>query len=179
MKKAIFSLMVICGLLIQSEAQDWSYEQGNILVNAGVGLGNLYWGSGFESSFPVNPTAAVEYGVSDRISVGLGAGYSSVELGVDGFDKIKYTGLAISARGSYHFATSEKFDPYFGLSLGYVNVGFDAGDDDDIFGSTKASGIGWGGYIGARYYFSSTFGAFAELGATSFSILSAGVALKF
>lgn len=157
MKKAIFSLMAICSFSLYAGAQDISYEQGNIMVNAGVGIGNLYWGSGYKSSLPINPTASVEYGVSDRISVGVGAGYSSVKLDLSGFDEIKYTGLSITARGSYHFATSEKFDPYFGISLGYVTVGVD--DSDDIYGSAKASGLGWGGYLGARYYFSSSFGA--------------------
>lgn len=38
MKKAIFSLMAVCGFMGYSTAQYTSHKQGNTLFNAGVGI---------------------------------------------------------------------------------------------------------------------------------------------
>ena len=174
--KKITIMLCLAAFAFKGFSQDNSYAQGNVLVNLGVGIGNLYWGSGYKTSLPVNPSASVEYGISDRISVGVGAAYSSVKLDVTGFDEIKYNGIAIQGRGSYHFLTSEKLDPYFGISLGYVNVSVK--DDGNAFGSAKASGFGWGGHLGVRYYFSPAVDIYGKLVASIFSIINAGVAIK-
>lgn len=175
--KKIAIMLCFAAIAFKGFSQDNSYNQGDVLVNLGVGIGNLYWGSGYKTSLPVNPSASVEYGISDRISVGVGAAYSSVKLDVTGFDEIKYNGIAIQGRGSYHFLTSEKLDPYFGVSLGYVSISVkDKGTD--VFSSAKASGFGWGAHLGVRYYFAPTIGVYGELGASSFSIINAGLAIK-
>lgn len=67
-----------------------------------------------------------EKAVTDKISVGGIVGYSSSQYnyGFGGSSyKWKYSYLFIGLRGNYNFATTEKFDPYAGLTLGYNIVG--------------------------------------------------------
>jgi outer membrane protein W len=141
-----------------------------------VGIGNLYWGSGYKASLPINPSVSVEYGITDQISVGGAANLSTVKFNYTG-GSTRYTGVYFGAKGSYHFLTSDKLDPYAGISLGYVAVS--AKDNTPAINAVKASGLGWGAHVGARYYFQPNIGAYAELGATSFAVLNLGVAFKF
>ncbi len=175
--KKVFALFAFTLLVIVTKAQDAAaYSKGSSMLNVGVGIGTLYWGSGFSNDIGVNPTASYEYGATDKISVGGEVSYSGVKFNY-GDGTIKYSGTLIGARGSYHFATSEKLDPYFGLVLGYVTVSVK--DKGGFAGSAKASGLGWGAHLGARYYFSDNVGVHAELGYSGFSILTAGVSFKF
>ena len=154
-----------------------SFEKGVSDINIGVGIGNLYWGSGFSNSLGVNPTASYEYGVTDRISIGGNISYSAAKFSSGGYE-IKYSGILIGPRGAYHFATSPKFDPYVGATLGYVIVSV-TDNSGGSFGGAKASGVGLGAFLGARYFPSSSFGFHAEIGYTSFSFLTAGISFKF
>jgi Outer membrane protein beta-barrel domain len=179
MKKILLSLVAVSGFAVAVQAQsDVSYDKGNVLVNAGIGVGNLYWGSGFKSTLPVNPAVSVEYGITENISVGAAASYSGAKISGTGYE-VKYTGIFFGARGSYHFATSEKLDPYAGLSLGYVSASVKDKSGSTAFVTAKSSGLGWGAHVGVRYYFQPNIGVYGELGASSFSILNLGAAFKF
>lgn len=175
MKKTAVLLATLFVLTTTAFSQDLSYQQGNSDLNIGVGIGNPFWGSGLKSTMGVNPSVSYEYGFSDKISAGAVFAYSGAKF--EEFD-IKYTGILVGARGSYHFLTSEKFDPYVGLALGYVIVKVKDNSGESDFG-LKASGMGYGAHLGARYFFSPNIGIHAEIGYASFSILNAGITLKF
>lgn len=83
-------------------------------------------------------------------------------------------------RGNYHFATTKKFDPYIGVSLGYNAAMFSGEDDEDSedFEGAAAGGVFAGGQIGANYYFSPKFGAWAEVG-YGIGYVNLGVTIKF
>ncbi|MDE3213821.1 MAG: porin family protein [Bacteroidota bacterium] len=169
----IISFVMACS--VNATAQK-AYENGSNVIDAGVGLGGLYWGSGY--GFPIGLGVSYEHGVTDKISVGGEIGYQGARYNYSG-GHVNYTGLLFAVKGSYHFATSDKLDPYAGLDLGYVNVSATDHNTSGFSGFTaKAGGLGWGIHVGARYYFQPNIGVYAELGANSFSVLGLGVCFK-
>lgn len=159
-----------------------SYDAGNKLLNVGVGLGSTLSAAGLKTSLP--PIGlSFEYGFTEKISGGAYVGYSSASEEFAGFGgnyKWNYTYTIVGARGSYHFATSDKLDPYFGATLGYnvvsVNLEKPAGGLDVT--AASASAVLYSLHLGTRYYFTDNIGAFAELG-YGIAYLQLGVAVKF
>jgi len=77
----------------------------------------------------------VEYLISNKISVGINAAYNRTQLSwMDGgYDPaihgnrpyeygIKATEFSSTIRGNYHFKSTEKFDWYAGIGLGYAKI---------------------------------------------------------
>lgn len=161
MKKLLFALVIPVALLfVNGNASAQAYKNGDNLLNLGIGLGGTYSGTSFGGSF--------EHGVTDAISVGVGADFLHYSFYGDSFN---FTYIAV--RGSYHFAEllnieGNKFDPYAGLGLGYVTYG----------SFTASSGIFLQAHLGARYYLGNKVGVFGEVGAGA-SVLKVGVAFKF
>ena len=175
MKKKIFLSLAFAWLLSMAYVNTFAQvEKGNVLINAGVGLGYYYAGG---VSLGVNG----EYAFTDDISGGLYLAYTRWDYGYFGYD-YHYTFIDFGARASYHFArllnvTNEKFDPYAGAFLGYVSSTFsyDGGTSyTDPYGGAVRTGI----FAGARYFFSPNVGAFGEVG-IGLSPLSLGVSFKF
>jgi hypothetical protein len=170
MKNLFLSFVIVASLALSAQdTMAQSYQQGDKLLNVGIGLGTYGGGGiGFGGSF--------EYGIHDAISVGALAGYSGRSyLGS------RWSVLTIGARGSYHFnellnLDNDMIDLYAGLGLGYRNFSWDYNG----FGSSYnyGSGIVFLGHIGGRYYFNPNLGAFAELG-SGFGTLQAGLTFKF
>lgn len=179
MKKLFLVLTSVLGIVFFARSQsNLSFDKGNIMANIGIGFGNLYWGSGYKSGIPVNPSISVEYGITEQISVGGTAGFSVSKFAGPGYE-YKYNGIFFGARGSYHLFTSDKLDPYAGLSLGYVSVSVKEKSGTAAVFTPKGSSLGWGAHVGARYYFQPNIGVYAEVGASSFSILNLGGVFKF
>jgi Outer membrane protein beta-barrel domain len=182
MSKCIFFAGLFTLVTITSFAQSSKtgtdgkcFGEGTKLVDAGIGLGSPYWGSGFSNSIPFNPRVNFESAVSENISVGGGVAYSGSSYKYIG-GKLKYNAFFIAGRGAYHFATSNKLDPYAGVSAGYVLVS--VSDSDLGVLGTATSGFGYGAFLGLRYYLKERLGLNAELGYSSFSFLNAGVSFK-
>ena len=192
------NLLLIFGLIIflsASSQDEHAFQKGTNMVNLGVGLGNVYWGAGYGTNgLPFSLSASYEHGITDKLGIGyigVGAelGYASSKYSIDGTEAWKSTGILIAGRASYHFAIpndiGKKLDPYAGVLIGYVitNYSYDYGYGGGTLGygspTGKAGGIAVGAFAGAHYLFSPHFGVFGELGYTSFSILSLGIALKF
>jgi hypothetical protein len=169
--KNLFNSFVLVALLAFSTQNvlAQSYQQGDKLLNVGIGLGTYGAGGiGFGGSF--------EYGIHDAISVGALAGYSGRS-----YFGSRWSVLTIGARGSYHFnellnLDNDMIDLYAGLGLGYRNItwNYNGSGINDSWGS----GILFLGHIGGKYYFKPNMAAFAELG-SGFGTLQAGLAFKF
>ena len=192
MKKTITFTLFAIAIGFASFAQDkTSFEKGTNVINAGIGVGDVYWGAGYGSSgLPVSLNASYEHGITDKlgigyIGVGASLGYASQKYSYDGDVAWKTTGILIAARGSYHFAIpaeiGSKLDPYAGLQIGYVVTSYSYSDSyDPGYGlAGKSGGVVVGFYAGAHYHFNEHVGVYAELGYTSFSILGLGVAFRF
>lgn len=180
MKKLTFKSLLTVVLLIVvgiGTAYAQVYSKGDKLLNIGVGLGGGFGPSGSKGIPPVG--LSLEFGTTDKISLGGYAGYSSAEQDIWGNIKASYTYIVVGARGSYHFDLNvEKLDTYVGAMLGYniasskvTGGAWPAGFDN------SAGGIAYSGHVGGRYYLGEKLGVFGELG-YGVSYLTIGVAFK-
>lgn len=155
--------------------EDFAFNSKTKGLFLGFGFGSGLTSTGVEITVP--PTQLrYEWAVSPNISLGLtaatlvfdipGFGYNSY-YGTTYSTSSEYIYLMFAGRGNYHFATTNKFDPYIGVSLGY-NIEVNKG-----IGSALA-----GGQVGANYYFSPKFGAWGELG-YGIGYINLGVTIKF
>lgn len=171
MKKSLKFLCVIVLVFSATFASGQGrYIKGDVLVNAGIGLGYYYGGGG------VPLMLSAEFAASDVITVGPYLSYTS-----RGYIGYRYTFFDFGVRGSYHFnelfeIRNEQVDIYGGASLGYLVSSFSYDNaiyDDNIYPSRLQFGI----HVGARYFFSENIAGFGELGA-GLSPLSLGVTFK-
>ena len=186
MKKILLSILLLAAVSTVSMAQSSSssssaFNNGDNLFHVGIGVGSPFFGFGYTSSFPVNPTISYERSVTDVISVGGTISYASSKFNDNGFVAFKESATYIGVRGSYHvnqyLNLGDKVDLYGGASLGYVVVSV-TDNQGDNFGGT-ASGAGFGLFAGGKYYFQPNFGVYAEVGYESLSFLNLGVTFKF
>lgn len=172
MKKAIFLFFAMMAIGSLSFAQNGAFNNGDKLLNIGVGVNSYYSGG-----IPVG--ASFEVGVTDAISVGGGVDFLSSNYGGGN----KFTAIYLGARANYHFnevlnITSDKVDVYGGLSLGYRSFTWKDNYNNDLLGKSYGSGVYLGALVGGKYYFTENVGAFLELGAIGSTNARIGVAFK-
>lgn len=170
MKKFHVLFFLVIGLLVgtQSFAQ-MAVDKGTKFLNAGIGLGG--WG-GIGYAGGIGLGASFEAGVTKNITVG----------GIGAFRSYSGYGsyYSIGARGSYHFnellsLANDKVDLYAGLGLIYSGWSW-----NESFVGIRGSygGVGLGGHVGGRYFFSDKIGGYAEAG-FGVAPLQLGVTFKF
>lgn len=183
----LITLIIFSSVTFAQDDGDGAFPKGSLAINLGVGLGNIYWGTGYGTNLPVSPTLSVDYALTKRIGIGnIGIGglvsYSSTKYSSD-IGSYSFSGILIGVRGTYHFILkSTKLDPYAGVLLGYiitsshypngVITGYGYGPGG------KAGAVQPGIFAGAHYFFVPHFGVFAELGYNGFSIFTLGITLK-
>ncbi|MCX6334138.1 MAG: hypothetical protein NT092_07510 [Bacteroidia bacterium] len=180
MKKIFAVLMVVFFTVAQLGAQEPSFIKGSKVLNLGVGLGMLHIGSYYKTTVPP-VSASFDIGIVDGIlkkaAVGIGpyVGYSASKYEYSGYGW-KYSDIILGVRGSFHYPFVDKLDTYAGVLVGYdISTSKDIGTP---IGSPDGGHFVTSEFIGARYYFSEGFAAFAELG-YGISWLTGGIALKF
>lgn len=205
MKKLLLVVALgFMGMIAKAQDGDAAWGgQGAKVVNVGYGVGSI-WKTLFKltAGFTNSKTTAVgpiavgfEYGVSEKIGVGVQLGYGSVKnvstdpgANSNGGDLItteELKSLQVFARGNYHFGQSEKFDPYLGLGLGYGNFKYTVTDNESDPNYQFSGGISvpssfiYSGALGAKYYFTSNIGIYAEIGYVTGSYFQGGIAIKF
>jgi outer membrane protein len=207
MKKVIL-MTAILGLAFSTKtmAQDETpFVKGSSSISIGYGflspykklfkLSNGFAATGTTAKFsalgPIGLT--YEYGVSEKIGIGVQVAYSTLKNvttekdgngpGKDYIETQKLDQLSVILRGNYHFGSSAKFDPYAGLGLGYGNFKYSITDNDPTSGALGTLAVptafGITGQLGAKYYFSSNVGAYAEVGYLAGSFAQVGVSFKF
>lgn len=206
-KFLVSAAMLVMAFSTKTFAQDdAAFVKGGSSISVGYGfispyktlfkLSNAFSTSSakFTATGPIGVT--YEYGVSDKISMGAQVAYSTMKNvttdpgALNGKDYIvtdKLDQLSVIIRGNYHLGSSAKFDPYVGLGLGYGNFKFkttsndpsDTPSDLAAFSISVPGALGITGQIGAKYYFSTSVGAYAELGYLAGSFAQVGVTLKF
>jgi outer membrane immunogenic protein len=168
MKKIIF--LIVSFICVGSFAQS-PLGKGRVQFNAGIGASG--WG------IPVY--AGLDFGVAPDITVGVEGSYRSYSQSYFN-DKYSSSIIGIGANGNYHFnrvlEIPSKWDLYAGLGLGYYI--WNDNYNNNNFNRTNASGIGFGGQVGGRYFFSNNFAVNLELGgASSTSGAKIGITYKF
>lgn len=185
-----------------------AFGEGNSIVSIGYGAPNLLKslfklaetpGSTFVATGSGPFHLKYEYGVSDKVGLGLSLSYVSFgfeekteytdydenfnPVAVSYTDKYSVNNIAILARFNYHLGRSKTFDPYFGGGLGVnlFSTKFTTNDPNNTIGEAayKIPGfLAFESVFGVRYYFSDNIGMYAEVGFAK-SLAQAGINFKF
>ena len=187
------ALLFAASLPIATQAQ--SFQEGDNVLGVGVGLLGGYgvgWsGSDYSQTPAINLHFDHGMGELGPGTWGLGGyvGYKSASYKARYFNfyqyDYRYTWLVIGARGTWHYNEwhgNDKLDTYGGIMLAYRGVSYkdetDYGSQGNLSHYTySGSGLGFSGFVGARYYFSDQIGAYGELG-YGLSWLQVGLAVK-
>lgn len=182
-----YFITILFALLILSSTESFSkgpYSKDRSDLNIGIGIGSTLYGdetippisASYEIGFPGQPNE-----ITDKISVGGYVGFARTEYDW-WWGTWAYTHVIVGAKGSYHFYNEGDIDAYAGLIIGYQVLSSSytskAGYEDYEPVSSENGGLTYSGFVGARYYFSPTFGVFGELG-YGISYLNIGITMKF
>lgn len=195
-------IATLAGLIGTSAVHAQAFKEDGHAISVGHGaitfLGNLnrtfdnYLDLDYKGLGPLY--LKYEYGVSDRIGLGINLAYATNEWGyryetTDGQgntvfyrESTKRDTYSVLARLNFHFGNSERFDPYFGFGLGYRDANWRMTSSDPSGGSgVELKGLmplGFEFTLGARYFFANNIGAYAEVGGAK-SVIQGGLVTRF
>ena len=183
MKKSVLLMLIVTVFGFSTFSQN-TFNEGDKVLNAGLGIGNALYTGGFYSSSIPPVSASVEIGMKDELfdensALGVGGylGYSSSKYTGWGSDS-RFSDIIIGARGALHYQFIENLDTYGGLMLGYEIVSWKSTSGNFNYSSVAGSGFTTDLFVGGRYYFSENFAGMLELG-YAIAYLNIGIALKF
>jgi hypothetical protein len=181
-----------------------AFDEGNNVFDLGVGFGggsaalnSLFTTTGYGNlSYSNNVLPGIrlnwEYGKNKHVGYGIileyqGATFSDnyIYTNENYTDKYTVSLITIGAQIAYHFTVNPYFDPYIGVTIGYIIASFDFSSTNPNpanEGAISLTGIVLGAHAGARYYFSNHIGIFAEVDyATNYAMNygNAGLVLYF
>ncbi|MDR1725425.1 MAG: hypothetical protein LBR28_03430 [Bacteroidales bacterium] len=190
-----------CFATLNNQANAQTFKKGDKVLNVGIGFGDPYggWGSyGWETKVPAIH-ASLDYGIIDKIfgvdklSLGVGGlvGFKMKGYDFNGYGSRDYTWtystFVIGARGTFHYEINKDFEAYGGAMIGFRYVSFDYDDywEDYYYGwynsepDNSDSDFLFDLFVGARYYFTKSIGAFGEVGYANIAYFNLGVSFKF
>lgn len=187
MRKLLFSAAAIAALSFSSVADASAqvikgfYKQSYKARNNGtfdkgtgifsIGLGAPYAYGGYRNTLP--PIyAKYEMGIMDEVGIGIVGGLG---LGKNRYSDEGYFGTVVGLLGYYHFnkfIPLQKLDVYAGVGFGFDihNRTYNGDTEADVLPLFK---------VGARYYFSNSFGVYLESGYDRLSAANLGITLRF
>lgn len=195
MKFKIIILFVFTSLLtFASLAQTKSERLNNFSIGYGLGT----WGGSviIIGELEPNYTRAItgpiylkyEKAISGKIGFGVNFSYADYEMGYSYYDPYPdyysksdtYSTFSVLARFNMYFPSSEGFEPYIGLGLGYryAKMTYETGRGYLNSYTIIDSPMGFEATIGTRIYFIDKFGMYIEFGAAK-SLLQMGVTYTF
>lgn len=197
--KKIFSIVVLlASISAVNYLQAQAFKKNTGILNLGLGAGGFipYWGPGYSSTpyfFISYDHGIYNFESENKLSIGLGGflGYRNVWYRWDGswIDKngkwhydepVEYTWTytTIGLRPSLNYSFDDKLMLYAALHIGYYIVNFKNSNPYYYVAQSYGSRFGLGTMVGGRYFFSKSFGVFAELG-WAFSYANLGISLRF
>ena len=194
MKKIVITMLVAFAVALPNLSNAQAFEQGRSQVSAGYGVGNFVQAlfqvyeeyDAWESSNVGPFFLKYEYGATEKIGFGVNIAYAGVNGKYDLEDvftnevteeTIKWSSISVLARMNYHFGTHDKFDPYWGLGMGY-RTGSWSFSEAGLEASNTLFPFGFETTFGSRYMFTPLLGAYAEVGISK-AILQFGLNAKF
>ncbi len=185
---AAATLFLCIGVAADSIAQKSNspvtpFRKGSVTLNLGVGFGTDYKND-FRSSSTFGTKAALEFGIWKAgpgvVSLGAEVGATTSNKSNKNFNNdFKANTIVVAGRSAWHYGWKVPgLDTYGGVSAGaafyhydYDNNGGPRSDFNDVFPVL-------GGFVGASYFFTPSFGVNAEAG-FDITSLQAGVIFKF
>ncbi len=180
MKKLYRLLLLVIVCLTGSGLYAQNFGEGSQFVQAGVGFGSGYIGSGLNGGLP--PVhISYEMGITENIGVGGLIGFTTAKSGtLFGGGEYRYSYTVLGARGAYHFYNQDKIDAYGGIMLGYnlASVKY-TGNNTFLANSVSAGGgLAYGFFVGGRYFVNDKVHLMAEVGySIAYISLGAGITL--
>jgi opacity protein-like surface antigen len=186
MKKLYTTILIIVVTFGNSNGQSFDEGVNNISVGYGIGtfIGAIAKDYENEAGYKFTGTGPIylkyEYGVSEKLGLGINLAYAGYEFANTASysndqgqeiifnETTKYNTFSILARLNVHFGDNDKFDPYWGVGLGYRNSNWSYessdpnGQNDNDFNLNFP--FGFETTLGARYFFIPSLGAYAEVG---------------
>jgi len=181
--------------LIAFSANGQAVEQGDVAIGAFYGspsIGTLFlqalltaddsdFQTAAEFSFLGPVGIKAEYMVAEKLGIGIEASYSTWSL-TSATEKFTATRIRLAPRFSYHLGSSDVFDSYFSLGMGFKNSTYKFTSDDptavfdesDLPSTPLTLRIAWGG----RYYITEQFAIATELGFGGGYLISGGLVFK-
>jgi hypothetical protein len=171
MKKILLTIVMLrFGMgMLQAQGIDFTeypelINNGTVFINMGAGYGTAWL-----NKLRIPPlTLSIDYALplmSLPFSIGIGGTYSTEKEGPR-----SSTNLGVNFRLAYHLGWGlDNLDTYALIGMGAVAGWFDTGVEWDPW-------FWFGG--GARYFFTSFFGAYVELGYKRIYVVSAGISFK-
>ena len=172
--------LTLLGFTWNAFAQGEAFNAGDRVINAGVGVGNyISYPNSSNKLFPIS--ASFEYGVANLFdgigAIGIGgyAAYTSfnhnnLPIGRNAI----ISDFLVGPRVTFHYQFIVKLDTYIGGMIGYDVRSFPKLNFP--MSGSKFCGIG---FFGVRYYVTSDFAFFGEVGYEGVSPLQLGIAYKF
>jgi hypothetical protein len=182
--KKVFTLFLVALMSIPVlQAQESMFNLGDKTVNLGIGLGTtLYSGTYYSRGFPpvsISYEQAIKDDILEKGVIGVGGylGYTSYKYDYLGWG-YKYSNIVFGAGGFFHYPLIDKLDTYIGVLLGYNIVSANEfGTNPGWDYSSTSGGFVFSGFVGARYFFTEKFAAFAQVG-YGIAYLTLGVSIR-
>ena len=195
MKLKLFFFLVVASFWFKASlAQTKSARLNSFSIGYGLGT----WGGSviIIGELEPNYTRAItgpiylkyEKAISGKIGFGVNFSYADYEMGYSYYDPYPdyysksdtYSTFSVLARFNMYFPSSEGFEPYVGVGLGYryAKMTYETGRGYLNSYTIIDSPMGFEASIGTRIYFTDNFGMYVEFGAAK-SILQTGLTYKF
>jgi hypothetical protein len=189
-RKLILTFLI---LSVSTIAYSQAFKLGTNVFSAGLGIGGSFGNYNYSSQSPAIGVA-YEFGLRDDVGpgiIGLGgyAGHKSFAFaGRDSYNGLlynenrSYSLLGMRAAYHYDFHGINELDVYGGAFVGFSILNFKShypnGNQGPFTNSFVKINLIPALYVGGRYYFTETLGAFAELG-YGISYLTVGGQYRF
>ncbi len=177
MRKINFLFAMILMAMVSQVSFGQAFEQGTKVVSLGYGFGNLNRAvfklyedeAGYKYSGMGPLFAKFEYGVSDKIGLGLNIAHigANVKYGTGtSQEEINWRNTSALLRMNIHFSNSDKLDAFWGAGVGYRFGSWKfksetGGVDGEVVNLIP---LGFETTIGVRYFFVEHIGIYAEAG---------------
>ncbi len=181
---ATFVILCISAGMVNAQSRSGQpvtpMKVGSTTLNLGIGIGSTYDGYDYGNKFGTK--AALEFGLWQAgpgvVTLGgeVGGSFTSGDL----FDNDDYKArtIVVAARSAWHFGWNVRgLDTYAGVSAGVGFEHYDYRVGNEKRSNDKAIPV-FGGFVGASYFFTPTFGVNAEAG-YDITNIQAGVIFKF
>lgn len=194
LKTILLAMIAATFTTTSSMAQGNCVEKGTVLIDAFYGFpyfnGTLLKAAYRDSLGNNNQVRNLnhfggkfEIMLSDKMGVGLEGTWASATVRYMGSYNQIYTAgvdkIRILAKMSFHFATSDKVDPYLTWGLGYKNTNVYTTEPSSVNNiSLNLVPIAFRIGIGMRYFFTDIVGVHAEVGLGG-PLMQGGLSVKF
>ncbi len=183
MKRTIL-LAVLSTVVLSFSFGQIAYQKNDQVASVMYGIGSYVYATNADASFPPL-TAAFDMGYNENISIGGLVSYTSAKYDFSGYGygyTWTWSYFILAARGAYHYDLlhNANVDTYGGIMLGYNVASFSethTGTGFGLGGGSANGGVLFGGYAGAKYFFTPKLAAQVEVG-FGLALLNIGVAYK-